>query len=165
MFSQTRKKAFSRRSRTGCRTCRLLRTYIIPGILQASANMSCSTRRVKCDETPGECRNCKVAGWKCEGYDVVRLVLTAKDDPDPTTSLTLYQPTQNSHGLSREERRGFAFFQTATVPSMTSFFDSRLWKDLILPMSHSERAVTHAVVALAAVHEDLQSRGAPAVSC
>jgi hypothetical protein len=44
---------------------------------------------------------------------------------------------------------------------MTSFFDSCLWKDLILPMSHSERAVTHAVVALAAMHEDLQSRGAP----
>lgn len=44
---------------------------------------------------------------------------------------------------------------------MTGFFDSCLWKDLILPMSHSERAVTYAVVALAALHEDFQSRGAP----
>jgi hypothetical protein len=44
---------------------------------------------------------------------------------------------------------------------MNGFFDSCLWKDLILPMSHSERAVIHAVVALATLHEDLQLRGAP----
>ncbi|KAJ5359005.1 uncharacterized protein N7496_011418 [Penicillium cataractarum] len=44
---------------------------------------------------------------------------------------------------------------------MTGFFDSCLWEDLILPMSHSEPAVIHAIVALAALHEDLQSRGAP----
>jgi hypothetical protein len=44
---------------------------------------------------------------------------------------------------------------------MTGFFDSCLWDDLILPMSQSERAVTHAVVALATLHEDLQLRGAP----
>lgn len=44
---------------------------------------------------------------------------------------------------------------------MTGFFDSCLWKDLILPMSHSERAVIHAVVALATLHEDSQLRGAP----
>jgi hypothetical protein len=50
---------------------------------------------------------------------------------------------------------------TVTVPNMTGFFDSCLWEYLILPMSQSERAVVHAVVALAALHEDLQSRGAP----
>lgn len=44
---------------------------------------------------------------------------------------------------------------------MTGFFDSCLWEDLILPMSHSGPAVVHAVVALATLHEDLQLRGAP----
>ncbi|CEO58890.1 hypothetical protein PMG11_03586 [Penicillium brasilianum] len=138
MASQTRRKVFSRRSRTGCRTC----------------------RRIKCDETPGSCRNCATAGWKCEGYDVVRLVPPGKGQGSDT-SLTLYQPSQICPGESPEERRGFAFFMTVTVPNMTGFFDSCLWENLILPMSHSERAVVHAVVALAALHEDLQSRGAP----
>ncbi|KAJ5620631.1 hypothetical protein N7510_004615 [Penicillium lagena] len=41
---------------------------------------------------------------------------------------------------------------------MTSLFDSRLWTDLILPMSHSERAVNHAVVALSTLHEDMEGR-------
>lgn len=44
---------------------------------------------------------------------------------------------------------------------MSSFFDSQLWNNLVLPMSHSERAVTHAVVALSALHEDIEARGVP----
>ncbi|RAO73864.1 uncharacterized protein BHQ10_009876 [Talaromyces amestolkiae] len=44
---------------------------------------------------------------------------------------------------------------------MSSFFDSKLWNNLVLPMSHSERAVTHAVVALSALHEDIEARGVP----
>lgn len=44
---------------------------------------------------------------------------------------------------------------------MSSFFDSQLWDNLILPMSHSERAVTHAVVAISALHEDMEARGMP----
>lgn len=39
---------------------------------------------------------------------------------------------------------------------MTSLFDSRLWTDLILPMSHSERAVNHAVVALSSLPEEME---------
>jgi hypothetical protein len=44
---------------------------------------------------------------------------------------------------------------------MSSFFDTHLWNNLVLPMSHSERAVTHAVVALSALHEDIEARGVP----
>lgn len=60
-----------------------------------------------------------------------------------------------------EERRQFAFFQRLTVPGLTGFFNSRLWTDLVLPMCHSERAVVHGVVALSAMHEDQEARGAP----
>lgn len=44
---------------------------------------------------------------------------------------------------------------------MNSFFDTHLWNNLVLPMSYSERAVTHAVVALSALHEDIEARGVP----
>jgi hypothetical protein len=44
---------------------------------------------------------------------------------------------------------------------LTGFFDSRLWTDLVLPMSHHEPAVSHAVVAVSVLHEDIEVRGVP----
>lgn len=64
-------------------------------------------------------------------------------------------------GGTPAERRRFSFFQQFTVPGLAGFFDSRLWTELVLPMSHSEQAVSHAIVALGALHEDLEVRGAP----
>ncbi|KAJ5180711.1 hypothetical protein N7492_003921 [Penicillium capsulatum] len=143
MAVKERKRAFTKRSKTGCRTCR--------------------ARRVKCDETPGACRNCTSAGWKCDGYDPVRLNPTVqKTEPKtPPSSLTLRRVPADLPGGNAEEKRGFAFFQNVTVPSITGFFDSQLWTDLVLPMSHAERAVNHAVIALSALHEDLELRGVP----
>ncbi|KAJ5578153.1 uncharacterized protein N7459_007117 [Penicillium hispanicum] len=139
---QARKKAFTKRSRTGCQACR--------------------TRRIKCDETLGGCKNCKSAGWKCEGFDAVRLSKLGKRDLRWTSpTLTLQRINGNLPAGNVEEHRAFAFFQCLTVPSLTGYFDSRLWTDLILPMSHSERAVNHAIVALSALHEDSELRGAP----
>lgn len=85
----------------------------------------------------------------------------SKGEQRTNSSLTLYRVTGGLPGADPEEKRGFAFFQQITVPNMTVFFDSRLWTDLILPMSHEERAVNHAVVALSALHEDLEMRGSP----
>lgn len=121
-----------------------------------------STRRVKCDEAPGTCRNCASAGWKCDGYDPVRLTPPAAQKADKlSSSLTLQRISIDLPGGSTEEKRGFAFFRNVTVPSITGFFDSQLWTGLVLPMSHAERAVNHAVVALSAIHEDLELRGVP----
>ncbi|PTU21592.1 hypothetical protein P175DRAFT_0508549 [Aspergillus ochraceoroseus IBT 24754] len=50
-----RRRAFSRKSRTGCQTCR--------------------TRHVRCDEAPGSCLNCTSTGRKCDGYDRNQLPL------------------------------------------------------------------------------------------
>ncbi|KAJ5832176.1 hypothetical protein N7474_000487 [Penicillium riverlandense] len=129
------KKVFARRSRNGCLTCR--------------------TRHLKCDETPGACNNCVSAGWKCSGYESTRLTHPGNKS---TPSLTLQRFHRTFPGESSDERRGFAFFQSTTVRNMTSLFDSRLWTDLILPMSHSERAVNHAVVALSTLHEEMEGR-------
>ncbi|KAI9925574.1 hypothetical protein MW887_005955 [Aspergillus wentii] len=134
-----RKKAFTKRSRSGCRTCR--------------------TRRIKCDETPGSCRNCTSAGWKCDGYSTNRPV--PGNQSHDTPSLSLYRIDKSIPGETTDERRGFAFFQQWTIPNMTGFFDCRLWSDLILPMCHSEKAVNYAVVGLSALHEELEVRGVP----
>lgn len=152
-----RRKAFARRSKTGCRTCR----FVIILYEFCRPLISCRTRRVKCDETPGACKTCTSSGWKCEGYDVALLARASKKAHKTDFSLTLQHVTSNFPGDTAEERRQFAFFQRLTVPGLTGFFNSRLWTDLVLPMCHSERAVIHGVVALSALHEDLEVRGAP----
>ncbi|EED13611.1 conserved hypothetical protein [Talaromyces stipitatus ATCC 10500] len=155
-MTSERKRTFTRRSRAGCRTCRL--------------------RHIKCDETPIACKNCVSDGWKCDGYDEIRLshpgrgkrssnsnnvnksaIATIRTEP----SLSIRRIETALPGTNSEERRGFAYFQCWTVPKMSGFFDTQLWHSLVLPMSYSERAVTHAVVALSALHEDIEARGVP----
>ncbi|CRG88184.1 hypothetical protein PISL3812_05211 [Talaromyces islandicus] len=145
MAEKPRQKKFTRRSRTGCRTCR--------------------ARHVKCDETPVACNNCTSAGWKCDGYDANRAKLTAHGR-DSQICVKLPSPYSNivskpQLGSSLDEWRAFAFFQASTVPKMAGFFDSCLWNKLVLPMCFAEPAVSHAVVALSTMHEDLEVHGTP----
>ena len=62
----------------------------------------------------------------------------------------------NLRGMTSDERRGFAFFLTQTVPMITSCFNSDLWQRLVLQMTQADAAVGHAVVALSAMHQDAQ---------
>ncbi|KAH8693939.1 hypothetical protein BGW36DRAFT_212922 [Talaromyces proteolyticus] len=141
-----RQKRFTRRSRTGCRTCR--------------------ARHVKCDETPGACQNCTSAGWKCEGYDANRIKRPTQETNRRIDimipSLTLQQLHASALvGKNADESRAVSFFQLSTVPKMAWVFDSSLWSKLVLPMSHAEPAVIHAVIAVSTLHEDLEVRGTP----
>lgn len=117
-------------------------------------------RHVKCDETPGSCKRCKDSGWRCEGYDDVRLSNLKREDRTTPSSLTLHR-LSNGPGISPEEKRGFVFFEKLTVPNLTGFFDTRIWTELVLPLSHEDRAVTHAVLAVSVLHEDSEIRGTP----
>ncbi|PIG86259.1 hypothetical protein AARAC_004671 [Aspergillus arachidicola] len=142
MQPQTRQRRFSRRSRTGCQTCR--------------------SRRVKCDETPGACNQCTSTGRNCDGYDLPRLPVgmkTRRQDlawSGPSMRMLLDLPGTNS-----DERRCFNVFQTYTVPMMVSWFDSDVWQQIVLRMSQAEPAIYHAVVALSAIHEDSEKAGLP----
>lgn len=99
------------------------------------------------------------SGFKCEGYDFSRLSYLKKEDRGVDSSLTLYRVCEGLPGVGPEERRGFAFFQHLTVPTLTGFFDNDLWTDLVLPMCHHEPAVSHAVVAVSVLHEEFEVRG------
>ncbi|PWY71046.1 hypothetical protein BO94DRAFT_526300 [Aspergillus sclerotioniger CBS 115572] len=131
-----RQRLYSPRSRTGCRTCR--------------------TRRIKCDESPGSCKNCTSTGRTCDGYDFTRLPRVGRLRNSPEFQLRVNLP-----GMSTDERRCFTYFQTHTVPRMVGFYDSELWQRLVLQMCQAETAVCHAVVALGALHEDSEARGMP----
>ncbi|KAL6230326.1 hypothetical protein BDW75DRAFT_223078 [Aspergillus navahoensis] len=132
-----RRRNYIRRSRTGCRTCRL--------------------RHVKCDETPVACRNCLSNGWKCEGYEMARLPLQGKRRQSvPSTPAVAFR-----WAVTSDEKRCVSFFLHRTVESLASFSDSSLWHELVFHMCCTEPAVYHAVVALSAVNQDLERHGIP----
>ncbi|KAL4894675.1 hypothetical protein BDV59DRAFT_212020 [Aspergillus ambiguus] len=141
MEQSKRRRASSKRSRTGCRTCRL--------------------RHVKCDETPGACQNCLSNGWTCDGYELNRLPARAHPVIRRAPIIHRYLTTGFGWVMTPDEKRCISFFLNRTVPNMTSFYDSWLWQNLVLQMSSSEPAVYHAVVALSAVTQDLERHGVP----
>ncbi|PWY90314.1 C6 zinc finger domain protein [Aspergillus sclerotioniger CBS 115572] len=128
----SRKKTKGTRSRTGCRTCRI--------------------RRIKCDESPGQCNNCISANWKCDGYDTHRL-------PRRTDSGLRDMGTRTGWSMTADEHRCFSYFQFHSIANLTGFFDSKLWQQLVLQMSHADPAVFHAVTMLSAAHQESEAHG------
>ncbi|KAL2845302.1 hypothetical protein BJY01DRAFT_263693 [Aspergillus pseudoustus] len=127
----------SRRTRTGCRTCR--------------------TRRIKCDEGPGACANCTQTGRKCDGYDVHRIPRGGgRPEPvaaDLASTIDTAQPAKLQWPVTSDEGRCLSFFQHRSVPQLVTYCDSALWQRLVLQLCYLDRAVFHAVVALAAVNQ------------
>ncbi|RAL04822.1 Zn(II)2Cys6 transcription factor [Aspergillus ibericus CBS 121593] len=125
-----RKKVSGKRSRTGCRTCRI--------------------RRIKCDETPGRCKNCIAANWQCEGLDTYRL-------PRKAGTGLWDMGTRIGWSMTADEHRCFSYFQHHTVANLTVFFDSPLWQQLVLQMSRADPAVFHAVNMLSAAQQESEA--------
>ncbi|KNG49426.1 zn2 cys6 dna-binding protein [Stemphylium lycopersici] len=138
------------RVKTGCQTCR--------------------KRRVKCDETKPACTKCAKAGRTCGGYnDLSRLnrsspaaAATYRNSsflviPQQSQQPTVSRSPFTSLSPEPQENRSFQYFQTHTLPRWTEFFDSELWTQTVLQMSHFEPAIKHGVLALSMMHERLES--------
>ncbi|KAL5335910.1 hypothetical protein BJX70DRAFT_373938 [Aspergillus crustosus] len=130
MSEVLRRKKLGKRSKTGCRTCRM--------------------RHIKCDETPGACQKCKLSGWICEGYDIQRLPHKQTPNPSPFLARTFRWKTTS------DEQRCFSFFQHRSAPTIIAYFDCFMWQELVLRAAQIEPAVFHAVVAFSAVHADYE---------
>ncbi|KAL4977051.1 hypothetical protein BDW66DRAFT_166145 [Aspergillus desertorum] len=125
----TRRRNFTSRSFTGCRTCR--------------------ARHKKCDESPGACNNCVSTGRKCDGYDLSRLPINRSGPARPPVITS-----RPGWLTTADEIRSFSYFAYCSIPSLLTFFDSPLWRRLALQLSYLDRAVYHAASMLGAIHED-----------
>ncbi|KAE8165699.1 hypothetical protein BDV40DRAFT_59272 [Aspergillus tamarii] len=134
-----RRRGQTKRSRTGCRTCRI--------------------RHLKCDETPGGCRNCFSKGFTCEGSDVDRLPNRAAASQGPWALQFNSMTTEFCWTMTTDERRCLSFFLHRTIPNLISVYETSLWKGLVIRLSAAEPAVYHAVVALSAVNQDVEKLG------
>ncbi|KAL2840552.1 hypothetical protein BJY01DRAFT_249922 [Aspergillus pseudoustus] len=63
--------------------------------------------------------------------------------------------------VTTDERRCYSFFSSQTISTLSGFFDSPLWQELLPQRSFSDPAVYHAVIALTAVHQDIEMHGLP----
>ncbi|KAE8416797.1 hypothetical protein BDV36DRAFT_198408 [Aspergillus pseudocaelatus] len=70
--------------------------------------------------------------------------------------MRLVLPDQTS-----DERRCFSYFQCSTIPMMNVWFDHHMWDRLTLQMSHAEPAICHAVVAVSALQQLVETTGIP----
>ncbi|KAI0192838.1 hypothetical protein F4808DRAFT_363177 [Astrocystis sublimbata] len=134
-----------------------------------SGCITCRIRRVKCDEARPRCRRCHSAKRACDGYlphdaPLSRRALAAavkgmsslgpasralSQVPDASPSQSQSQSQQRSP-LSSEFML-FDLFRLSTGPSTASFMGSPFWGRDLLQLAHSERAIWHATVALAAL--------------
>lgn len=63
--------------------------------------------------------------------------------------------------VTTDERRCYSYFKSQTISTFSGFFDSPLWQEILPQRSLSDPALYHAVVALSAVHRDLEMHGLP----
>ncbi|KAH8880866.1 hypothetical protein GQ53DRAFT_848581 [Thozetella sp. PMI_491] len=100
--AQSRLARASKRSRTGCLTCR--------------------TRKVKCDETPGTCQNCQRCMLEC-AWPVVRNLLTSRSRRSPAGNRASTSASTTSHD---DEQPMDAVPSTPAKSAQGSYSESRV---------------------------------------
>jgi hypothetical protein len=135
--TQPRKRRGTKRSRTGCLTCKL--------------------RKVKCDEARPICNRCITFGIGCDGYDAPRVQTKA------SVKAVVHQPLQRQKSYqilpapprrwsleSDLERLHLKAFETDIAPELAGVFDSAFWSGVVLQASHGESFVRSTIMALSA---------------
>ena len=140
--------------KSGCITCKLVSP--IEDVYQQSLTNP-RARHVKCDETRPFCQRCVKGGREC-GYGpidsahkrpqgalriihyVVKVPRSSSDYPNDTTL----------------ENGSLDFFRNRTSSEIAGCLVSQLWSKFVLQVASSQPAVRHAIIALAALHEQCQ---------
>lgn len=117
-------------------------------------------RRVKCDESKPTCQRCTSTGRKCDGY--VSNILPSNPH-DHHSAVVVHRFTIRIPGTA-QEKRGFQYFITNTARELTGYYSSSFWEHLILQASTAEPSLRHAVIAIAAIHEEFTDRRLGGVS-
>jgi hypothetical protein len=117
----------SRKTRTGCVTCK--------------------ARRVKCDEGKPFCQRCVSAGRQCDGYP---------DAMPRTKGLTNAVSLVTPLRLKQHELQTLDYFVSVTAPQLSSSLDSSFWSHQLLQLCHAEPFVLEAVLSISTLHRNPQ---------
>ncbi|KAL6248806.1 hypothetical protein RBB50_003869 [Rhinocladiella similis] len=132
----------TKRSKFGCRTCKI--------------------RRVKCDEGRPACQTCLSTGRICDGYGIwggggntygQRMRKADWDrGRDPVRTHALITTTLSASSLTTDESLHFDWFRHRSKPKLPGAFPTQLWQQVIIQASMTEPAVLHAVLGLSSSH-------------
>ncbi|KAH8881814.1 hypothetical protein GQ53DRAFT_848014 [Thozetella sp. PMI_491] len=120
--------------------------------------ITCKVRRVKCDQTKPACRRCQVTGRQCDGYLDGNANLSGRALAAAARNQSSVAPlSQVLTSVSARRRPGdsmlFDLFRIRTAPTSAKFMPSQFWTHELLRLAHSEPAIWHATLALAALHQ------------
>ncbi|KAK3328084.1 hypothetical protein B0T19DRAFT_423655 [Cercophora scortea] len=138
MARSTSTPSSTKRTRTGCVTCRI--------------------RRVKCDETKPECTRCVQGKRTCDGYvpdgASAGKPLTRRELAVVVRKLASVGPVARvlAGPQTPDKVSCFDFFRLRTAPAAGAFFPTEFWSTRILQVAHAESAVWNAALALGALH-------------
>ncbi|KAK6364835.1 hypothetical protein LTS17_011739 [Exophiala oligosperma] len=132
----------AKRSKLGCRTCKI--------------------RRVKCDEGRPACQTCLSTGRICDGYGIWggggntygQRMKNAEGQRGPclVQRHPLIKTTLSATGLTTDESLHFDWFTHRSRPKLPGAFRTELWEQVMIQASVTEPAVLHAVLALSSSH-------------
>ncbi|PQE23789.1 NFX1-type zinc finger-containing 1 protein [Rutstroemia sp. NJR-2017a BBW] len=134
-------------------------------------------RRIKCDEGRPACKRCIKTGFECDGYPPtagdghgaapkreIRSVVafgvsgsgsTGAELSAVDASLKAIQPRPGLIG-TEQETRYFHSFKDRTSRRLSGFYDSKIWRQIMLQSAEQEVPIRHAVIAIAALDMMLQ---------
>jgi hypothetical protein len=113
---------------------------------------TCKIRRKKCDETKPACLRCTSSGRTCDfliSATQSRLVQSSFDAPHAPPSLP--KAIRPSLPIPSDEVHHFDYFQVVVTEEFSAFFNSNLYKQLVLTTAHHEQFVLNAVLAIGAL--------------
>ncbi|KAF4629996.1 hypothetical protein G7Y89_g8144 [Cudoniella acicularis] len=135
--------------------------------------ITCKIRRIKCDEKKPACNRCITTGRKCDGYaaepsrkkiEVARVPpTTRKPRKPPIPTKTIIKPIPENiprkipehPECDSNELRLLHFFERWSVAAMSSYKGGKFWSYHVPQVAHFEPSVRHAVIAMAATHEQV----------
>ncbi|CAO2647876.1 Nn.00g087980.m01.CDS01 [Neocucurbitaria sp. VM-36] len=113
------------------------------------------------------CETCR----KCDGYKHVDKLRDGSPSaaasyrnsaflviPQKAMQSSISRSPSRSFSPDPLETRSFHYFQTYTLPRWTEFFESELWSQKVLQLSHSDPAIKHGILALSTLHERFENR-------
>ncbi|KAK5376135.1 hypothetical protein LTR20_000547 [Exophiala xenobiotica] len=113
-------------------------------------------RRVKCDEGKPSCQRCLSGpSRKCDGYVTATESIPENDSQGGLLLVRLPEYPD----ISDDELRAFQFFHEHTLTQLPGFHSCEFWDVIVRQIAREDVAVRHALVALAALHENFAAKG------
>ncbi|KAH8815619.1 hypothetical protein F5884DRAFT_772945 [Xylogone sp. PMI_703] len=128
--NQVRKRRRHEKSRQGC--------------------MACRRRRVKCDETRPECRNCIKRKEPCSLLQIPLPAGQRKLGPPKALSLNMYMSDDISPCINMLHMKMLHHFNTVTAHTLV--FDTHLWQNEVMQLAFQYEFLMQAILLISATH-------------